>query len=153
MEKFKTDFTDLHEDKRFKGSFDYLGDYLIDRIDPWLGYCNILEIKEDWQNNFFKVKNQLSDGLSHPDLTPSNVIRSKDGKIFVIDNELVGVGLGWILDIYNSRLDIAETRKLTQFEIDFRDRSILLREIGSAIDSGKFVVVERLANEYRQKFC
>ena len=96
LEKFKTDFTDLHEDKRFKGSFDYLGDYLIDRIDPWLGYCNILEIKEDWQNNFFKVKNQLSDGLSHLRTNPSNVIRSKDGKIFVIDNELVGVGLGWI---------------------------------------------------------
>ena len=44
LEKFKTDFTDLHEDKRFKGSFDYLGDYLIDRIDPWLG-GNILKLR------------------------------------------------------------------------------------------------------------
>ena len=152
LEKFKTDFADLNEDKRFEGSFDYLEDYLLKRIEPWLGYCDLSWIKDDWQDNFLKAKNRLTNSLSHPDLTLSNMIFSDTGKILVVDNELVGIGLGWILDIYNSRLDITGTRKLTQFEIDFRDRSIFLREIGSAIDSGKFLVVERLVNEYRQKF-
>ena len=152
LEKFKTDFVDLNKEKRFESAFDYFEDYLLKRIEPWLGYCDILRIKEDWFSSFLKAKTHLSISLSHPDLTASNVIFSEDGKIKVIDNELVGIGLGWILDIYNSKLNIKNSHKLTQFEISFRDRSIFLREIGSALDRGKFTMVERLADEYKNKF-
>ena len=150
--KFQNEYNDIVMSETYKGAFDYLGDYLIGRIEPWIGLYDLDDIKKDWQHEFEISKNTIEPKLSHPDLSPNNLIMSNNGNIYVIDNELVGIGNGWILDIYNSNLNIKLNQQMTPFEVSFRDRCVLLRRIGSALDSGSFNNVRRINDEYKKRF-
>jgi thiamine kinase-like enzyme len=150
--KFQNEYNDIVTSEVYKDAFDYLGDYLVERIKPWIGLYDLKDIQQDWLHEFEISKNTIEPKLSHPDLSPNNLILSNNGNIYVIDNELVGIGNGWILDIYNSNLDIKFNQQMTPFEVSFRDRSILLRRIGSALDSGSFNNLRRINDEYKKRF-
>lgn len=152
LHKFQNDHNDIVTSETFKGAFDYLGDYLFRRIKPWVGLYDLDDIQKDWQHEFEISKNLVQPKLSHPDLSPNNLIISNNGNIYVIDNELVGIGNGWILDIYNSNLKLKFNQQMTPFEVSFRERCILLRRIGSALDSGSFNNVRRINDEYKKRF-
>jgi hypothetical protein len=63
-----------------------------------------------------------------------------------IDNELLGVGPGWIIDWRNSLLAKTPTPRFLDPKIGaFADRTWHLRLLGSAIDKGNFEDAARLA--------
>ena len=87
--------------------------------------------------------------LSHPDLSKSNLLReNSSGRIFVIDNELLGVGHGWILDKKNSLLATDPTPEpgMEGLPADFIQACWKLRKIGSALDAGNLVLAAKLAS-------
>ena len=141
------DFEDIPD---FNHSFDYFMDYLVPRLKPWLGFYVLNEIFDEW-NFFYKANYEnLRSKISHPDLTADNMIFSN--KTYVIDNELIGYGKGWLLDFYNSKINAIDDRTYSEVEKDVLTRSIYIREIGTALDKGAFNSVINLADDYAKKY-
>jgi hypothetical protein len=125
------------------GAFCYFQDYLIKRIEPWCVLDFVRKFKISWQEKYETVKNKIKVRLSHPDLSARNImLESKSGRFVVIDNELVGIGHGWILDRRNSLLknftEEAENFTYAGIEKGFVHESWKLRLIGSALDASNF---------------
>ena len=125
------------------GSFCYFQDYLIKRLEPWRVLDFVREFILSWQDAYEKVKDDIEPRLSHPDLSEVNILMEKQtGRIIVIDNELLGVGRGWVLDRRNSFLkDFSENTKAysnREIEKGFLNQSWRLRLTGSALDAGDF---------------
>ena len=125
------------------GSFCYFQDYLIKRLGPWRMLDFVREFVISWQNAYERVKDSIEIRLSHPDLSEANILREKKtGRFVVIDNELLGVGRGWVLDRRNSFLkdfsEDAETHINGGIEKSFLNQSWRLRLIGSALDASDF---------------
>jgi hypothetical protein len=125
------------------GAFCYFQDYLIKRLEPWCVLDFVRQFILSWQNAYDRVKDKIEVRLSHPDLSESNILlEKKTGRFVVIDNELLGVGHGWILDRRNSFLkdfsaDI-EAQLNGEIEKGFVNESWKLRLIGSALDAADF---------------
>lgn len=120
-------------------SFCYIKDYLLPRLGPWREWQPLKEYLKKWDAIF--LASDLPYCLSHPDLTARNIIKEfETDKLFIVDNELLGVGPGWILDRANAIH--GEFSNLTDNKnIDLNYRAVLnstwkLRLIGSALDSG-----------------
>ena len=125
------------------GAFCYFQDYLIKRLEPWCVLDFVQEFILSWQNAYERVKDKIEVRLSHPDLSEANILREKKtGRFVVIDNELLGVGRGWVLDRRNSFLKDfsgnAETHLNRGVEKRFLNESWRLRLIGSALDVTDF---------------
>ena len=124
------------------GAFCYFQDYLIKRLEPWRVLDYVQEFILSWQDSYEKVKDNIEIRLSHPDLSEANILLEKTGRLVVIDNELLGVGRGWILDRRNSFLKDfsgnAEAHSNRGGEKGFLDESWRLRLIGSAFDASDF---------------
>ena len=132
------------------GAFCYFQDYLIKRIEPWCVLDFVREFKLSWQEKYERVKNEIKVRLSHPDLSVRNVLlETKSRRFVVIDNELVGIGHGWILDGRNSLLknftEESEIPAQLGIEKGFVNESWKLRLIGSALDASDFDRAYRLA--------
>ena len=85
--------------------------------------------------------------VSHPDLSLSNIILCDDNRIFIIDNELIGAGKGWLLDERNSFFRDKVCFPTFEKPIkNFLELSWKLRLVGSAIDQGDFYRAERMAD-------
>ena len=52
----------------------------------------------EWNILNLETNNQIDMRLSHPDLSLSNLIIGNDNNVYIADNELIGVGKGWLLD-------------------------------------------------------
>lgn len=129
------------------GAFCYLNDYLISRLRIWVQWQPVKALIEEWRRTENDVIDLLPKFLSHPDLSLSNLIlEQSSGKLYVIDNELLGVGRGWVNDGKNSfcreRFKSDTSNTLTQ---RFAALSWQLRLVGSALDGGDFARAERLA--------
>ena len=148
----------IHFDKGFieiaktnRNSFCYLSDYLFIRLKPWQQWLPVEDLLKKWQASNKETQDIIESRISHPDLSLSNLILDKDKKIYIIDNELIGSGKGWILDAKNSffRNKIPKP-SFSPAVKNFYELSWKLRLVGSALDSGDFSRAERMAYlEYR----
>jgi hypothetical protein len=127
------------------GAFCYFQDYLIKRLEPWCVLDFVREFILSWQEAYERMKDNIEVRLSHPDLSAKNILlENKTRRVVVIDNELLGVGHGWILDRKNSIFNDSCQIKLERIHsdpkiaVDFLNKSWRLRYIGSALDAGDF---------------
>ena len=146
-------FEMIHFDKVFidiakttGNSFCYLSDYLLIRLNPWKKWLPVEELLKKWEASNKETEDSLESRISHPDISLSNLILDKNEKIYIIDNELIGSGKGWILDQKNSffRNKIANPSFSPEVR-NFYELSWKLRLVGSALDSGDFSRAERMA--------
>lgn len=95
--------------------FDYWSDFLVPRgrraaatLDAGERFERILRIAD-------RAIGSWSPQVTHPDLTPDNVLRRSDGRPVIIDNELLGVGRGAWMDVCNltRSLDRADRGRAT----------------------------------------
>jgi len=126
-----------------RGAFCYFQDYLIKRLEPWRVLDFVREYVLSWQDAYERIKDDIELRLSHPDLSEANILQEqKTGRFVVIDNELLGVGHGWILDRRNSFLKDfpagAEVFMNEGIDKGFLNDSWRLRLIGSALDAADF---------------
>jgi hypothetical protein len=133
----------IHVAAHHAGAFCYFQDYLIKRLEPWCVLDFVRQFILSWQNAYEKVKDKIEVRLSHPDLSESNILlEKKTGRFVVIDNELLGVGHGWILDRRNSFLrnfsGVVDANLNKGIEKGFLNESWRLRLIGSALDATDF---------------
>ncbi len=125
------------------GAFCYFRDYLVKRLEPWKLLDSVREFLGVWQDAYEKATNFIPSRLSHPDLSANNILlENKTGRVVVVDNELLGVGPGWILDGRNSVLNeftpVALGYETSQETTDFLELSWHLRWLGTALDAGDF---------------
>lgn len=125
------------------GAFCYFQDYLIKRLEPWCVLDFVRQFILSWQDTYERVKDSIEVRLSHPDLSETNILlEKKTGRFVVIDNELLGVGRGWVLDRKNSFLKDfsgnSEVQMNGGIEKGFINESWRLRLIGSALDATDF---------------
>ena len=123
-----------------QSSFCYLDDYLLARLQPWAPWQPVEKLLREWHFARHEVEKKLPVHLSHPDLSLANlVVQRGTSQLFVIDNELLGVGLGWVLDCKNAF--ISEYSQSTIWDEPTRHFANLawrLRLVGSALDAGEF---------------
>ena len=126
-----------------RGAFCYFRDYLVKRLEPWQSLDFVREFVLSWQNLYEKIKDQIPLCLSHPDLSADNILLDKCSAGFVVvDNELLGVGRGWVLDGKNSLLNEFGRMELIhpvkKDMKDFLNLSWRLRWLGTSLDAGDF---------------
>jgi len=128
-------------------SFCYIHNYLLPRLQPWAHWQPVAQLLQRWQLASDAVAHKLPRRLSHPDLSLANlVVQRQTGKLYVIDNELLGVGQGWVLDGNNSFLK--KHPMADQFDADverFAKVGWCMRLVGSALDAGRFKQAAELA--------
>ena len=119
-------------------SFCYIHDYLLERLAIWMNLDPVQKFVNDWYSDFHKLEPSIARNVSHPDLSARNLIlESTTDTLYVIDNELLGVGPGWILDHLNSCLPIDQFPQLIpSLPSSFIDKTWKLRCLGSTLDSG-----------------
>jgi hypothetical protein len=129
--------------REYADSFDYLNDYLIVRLGPWSRLSPIQTFLERWHGLRARAEAELPARVSHPDLSRANVLHEQgSGKFVVVDNELLGVGQGWVLDRMNSLV----ARKDNGPELEaFTAMTWGLRRIGSALDASDLAMAMAIA--------
>lgn len=125
-------------------AFCYLQDYLLTRLGVWRHWGPVADFVENWKARYSALSELLPRHLSHPDLSAANLVREQDtGRLMIIDNELLGIGHGWILDGRNSLLG-ADIEGMCNLPADFLDATWRLRQLGTALDANDFSRVEVL---------
>ncbi len=146
LEKIHFDKDFLTLAGKYKNCFCYLKDYLLLRLKPWEKWEPVETLLAEWIKSDSETNNIINKAISHPDLSLNNIIFNANKSIYIIDNELVGAGKGWILDHRNSffrnKKSISEKEPMIN---NFYNLSWQLRLVGSAIDHGDFSRAERLA--------
>ena len=123
-------------------AFCYFQNYLLPRLGELRYWSLVEDVVSAWKARYFELKSSLGSHLTHPDLSSANIVReSATGRFIIIDNELIGVGAGWVLDRSNSFL---QSRSLINVPNDFVELSWRLRLLGSAIDAGDLRKAQRL---------
>jgi hypothetical protein len=64
--------------------------------------------------------------VTHPDLTPDNVLRTDGGGLVIIDNELLGVGRTPLLDLCNLARGVDRTERGVALDVYLAERGITL---------------------------
>ena len=136
-----------HLAQQHPNAFCYLDDYLMVRLQPWAQWHPVHQLLHQWQPALRAVEGKLPVRLTHPDLSLANLVVQHDtGKLFVIDNELLGVGRGWMLDGKNSFCSAhplsSSWDEPTQRLVNLAWR---LRKVGSALDAGQFKLAAAVA--------
>lgn len=120
-------------------TFCYMEDYLLPRLGPWRHLDSVARFVSVWQESYRQL--DLPDFVSHADLSADNVlIETGTNRVMFIDNELLGVGKGWILDPLNSFLgDEFDVVREAPVPVDrgFVELTWALRKAGSAFDAGE----------------
>lgn len=122
--------------------FDYFEDYLKPRLVPWISIPQFRAVYDRWCTALSSVSSKLPVKLSHPDASHSNLIKEKkSGRIFIIDNELVGWSRSAVLNKRNSivRPVLGIGTSFSDLQIQsFVEETARLREIASDLDCGRF---------------
>lgn len=130
-------------------AFCYFSDYLLKRLGEWLHWEPVRQFVGRWKAEYGVLSSRAEAFpayLTHPDLSAANLIVEKgSAKLFIIDNELLGVGAGWVLDGRNSLLkkDVVPAPCSPAFV----EQSWRLRKLGSALDADDFPAANRLATD------
>lgn len=118
--------------------FCYFEDYLVARLGRWRGVAQIAEMLSTWQTQLASLESVIAPKLCHPDLSARNMIRSsRDGRFVVVDNELLGVGRGWVLDWHNAGIPECSLQEAGG-SVDIREFVSLswdLRRLGTMLDA------------------
>ena len=147
LEKIHYDSDFIKIANTHKNSFCYLSDYLIMRLKPWRKWNPVENLLKAWIESDLETEKTIKSRISHPDLSMSNIVLSPDEKIYIVDNELIGTGKGWLLDERNSFFrGKVSTKNLVKSIKNFYLLSWKLRLVGSAIDEGDFYRAERMAD-------
>ncbi|MGE8502072.1 MAG: hypothetical protein ACN6P1_07530 [Pseudomonas sp.] len=121
-----------------RSPFCYFEDYLVARLGRWRGVAQIAEMLSTWQAQLASLESVIAPKLFHPDLSYRNMIRSaRDGRFVVVDNELLGVGRGWVLDWHNAGIPNCSLQEAAG-SVDIKDFVSLswdLRRLGSMLDA------------------
>jgi len=131
-------------------SFCYLQNYLYPRVAKWSILSPVKDFTKEWQKRFDELRPHLPIRISHPDLSPANIIcqEASDRKV-IIDNELLGSGFGWILDWHNSLLKEQKSVSLELIQQhvpeDFLEKTWRLRLLGSALDREDYTQALKIA--------
>jgi len=121
-------------------SFCYIEHYLFARLGPWRHWDPVRSFIAAWQAARDRLEAPLPRYLSHPDISGTNLMRERSsGRLLVIDNELLGVGPGWILDGRNAwQGDMRPLPVESGVPASFIELTWRLRQLGSALDAGNF---------------
>lgn len=126
-------------------AFCYFSDYLLPRLNVWRRWNLIEEFLAVWHARYEQLRDKLPVHFTHPDLSAANIILERStGRYVIIDNELIGVGHGWLLDGRNSFLSSDLSVNVPD---DFVELSWRLRQIGSALDAGNMALVSKLCKK------
>lgn len=126
-------------------AFCYFSNYLLPRLNMWKRWSLVEEFLAVWHARYEQLRDKLPVRFTHPDLSAANIIWERStGRYVIIDNELIGVGHGWLLDGRNSFLSSD-----LSFDVpdDFVELSWRLRQIGSALDAGNMALVSKLCKK------
>ena len=143
LHQYSSSFGELDD---YRNSFCYIKDYLLLRLSPWKNWEPVSRLLDAWLSEDEISNKKIKSRLSHPDLSKSNVVLANNSKIYIIDNELLGFGKGWVVDHYNTHfralfpLDFPKERSSKFVELTWK-----LRLTGSALDSGDFHRAQRMA--------
>jgi len=122
-----------------QSAFCYFEDYLLKRLEIWCHLEVVARFVACWNDCYRKLS--VAQFLSHADLSADNVfIETGTNRVMFIDNELLGVGKGWVMDPRNSFLgDDFDVVKQSPLPIDrgFVELTWALRKAGSAFDAGQ----------------
>lgn len=133
---------------RHASSFCYFEDYLQERLKIWLPLKPIGDFYSRWRLLWGGFRNIVPSRLCHPDLSARNLIFDhRNCRLVSVDNELLGVGPGWILDIRNSWLGADRIDHGFSRYPELSDAAWRLRTLGSLLDAGKVGSAVRLASE------
>jgi serine/threonine protein kinase len=82
--------------------FDYIEDLIRPRFEHCCQTLGLMKLKEDVLESW-RIMSQLVNGpsLSHPDLSPANIILNPQGNLKIIDNELLGASSAPWFDLLN----------------------------------------------------
>lgn len=130
-----------------QGAFCYINHYLLTRLQPWAHWQPVAHLLQHWQQASNAVAGTLPRQISHPDLSLANlVVQRHTGKLFVIDNELLGVGPGWVLDGNNSFCKHHPMEGAWSADVQrYAKVAWRMRLVGSALDAGQFAQAAELA--------
>lgn len=118
--------------------FCYFQDYLIPRLERWLAVRQVADFIDLWRDAKASLGTTLKPQLCHPDLTFRNMIECPNsGRPVIVDNELLGVSSGWVLDWYNAGIAGVGMDKFSSNEElhSFTQLSWKLRRMGSLLDA------------------
>ena len=148
LERLESDSTCNQIASNNSEAFCYFEDYLVSRLGVWALYDQISEFLDQWKTLYKSLSNELPVRLTHADLSLNNVFLEKDtGDFVIIDNELLGVGRGWVLDWHNSLLNkmgCDVPPYLSKVSQKFINKSWQLRRLGSALDANDFTEVNNI---------
>jgi len=141
--------SDLHESSELRDlsvnhrdGFCYV-EFLFDRVKKWEVFDDVREFLNICHKVYVSHRDRIPIAATHPDVTTRNLIRERgSGKLFIIDNELLSVGRGWVLDHQNSLLGGLPdwpTVSIPQQAEELVDSLWTLRQVGSAFDRGDIV--------------
>jgi hypothetical protein len=127
--------------QEFADAFCYFEHYLLARIGPWLHWDNTRAFVESWKAEYISLQSGIPVRVSHPDLSRCNIVIATDTReLYVVDNELIGSGRGWILDCRNSLLGKSGASDAVcpdeRVPPDFIERSWKLRQLGKHLNLG-----------------
>jgi len=95
---------DLLHDTSIEGpsKFDYVEDFIKPRFEHCCQTLGLMKFQEDVLQSW-GIMSQLVDApsLSHPDLSPANIILTPEGNLKIIDNELLGASSAPWFDLLN----------------------------------------------------
>jgi hypothetical protein len=140
---------ELRDSTILQDQFCYIDDYLLPRIKNFESFDFVRNFTKLWNLEFKNYSIKIKLRISHPDLSQNNLILEKNtGKIFVIDNELLGYGKGYVLDKLNTK--IIENQK-NKFNPDLTDDELChfwsLRLVGSALENGQLGKAHQIATK------
>ena len=127
--------------------FCYFQDYLVPRLDRWLCVRPVADLLNDWKDASTRLGAAIEPRLCHPDLTFRNMIECPDtGRPVIVDNELLGVSRGWVLDWHNAGMPDAGLGRFSCKEelLSFAQLSWKLRRLGSLLDACDYRSVRTL---------
>lgn len=133
--------------------FDYVRDFIVPRFEEAAALAGV---QQDHQAQVHALVSRTAPlRMSHPDVTPANIIE-RNGSRILIDNELLSVGRFPLLDACNCARSLRERDRKTFWDTWLADHPVgedeqkltalawLFREIGSAFITKKFMRCEAL---------
>lgn len=135
---------------RHCGAFCYI-EFLFGRIKPWQEIDAVRTVADTARQALDAHSALLPNRLTHPDLSAANlVVERQSQQLYIVDNELLGVGKGWLIDHHNSllaRRGLPDPRPLGTQDKLLAERLWRLRCLGSALHAGDYRRVNAILDE------
>lgn len=142
--------------------FDYWWDFIRPRFLRAMNLLERFDIAKQVTDCVDPVWQQETPCLMHPDLSPANLVRNVDRKLYSVDNELLGLGGLPLLDLFNTALALKgslgqlllngylDARGMQLLDVDEESlrAAWLARCSGAAFVGGKVKTLWKLVENY-----